>query len=545
MNTQVSLSSGIKSPINLTNSILSHQENIKNELLAGLDRHIVWQTDAKEAIITTLLNGLFNVYREQGALGAVFLWGPTGVGKTELVRSLANILFGDSNAFTKISGEIMPHPAEISKLVWSSAWYIGYGDTPLMCDKRVHAGYFAAKEKWTLHPLIQGYDMINFSIVLIDEVEKAHPDIPNAFLNAIQSGEMEMASGKEGSNTVNSKWIDHCRVTDLQNTLFIFTSNIGEHSIQRWKGNSMWFTDQTKDDTGDTAIFEKELKKHFAPEFIGRMDKVTRCHSLTEEQMRSILALHVDKMNRILQKKGYLASITVATTRQFVDHILAQSKGIEYGARAISGIVKDIGSQVGLAIRSGRLPKDTNGIIEFDTKNGNPIIQFLDQPAISQKRMQEGALENVNVKEQIRTLVDGKVNRYGDQVRETVQEYLSLIAGYDTWFQSVCRLLERRLRWYGFNTEDIHSLQATAFLSIYESVEIPAYYEVIVRDSLSFEPVGFRTIEKYLRTAIASWFTLESMYNCIRVLLKRPMVLNEAIVVSQHLHRLIQQKKAS
>lgn len=76
----------------------------------------------------------------------------------------------------------MSHPADIAQLVGSSAGYIGYGDTPEMSDIRIHAGYKTAKEKKKLHPLIRGYNAENFSIVLVDEVEKAHPDIPNAFL---------------------------------------------------------------------------------------------------------------------------------------------------------------------------------------------------------------------------------------------------------------------------------------------------------------------------------------------------------------------------
>lgn len=94
------------------------------------------------------------------------------------------------------------------------------------------------------------------------------------------------------------------------------------------------------------AIFEEELTKHLAPEFIGRMDAVVRCHSLTDEQIRNILALHVDKMNRILAQKGCFSAMQITTTQQFVDHILSQKKETEYGARAISWIIKNIGSQV-------------------------------------------------------------------------------------------------------------------------------------------------------------------------------------------------------
>ena len=174
-------------PVNFTNSVLTRQENLRRELLSGLNQDIVGQDEAKEAIVTVLLNGLFNVYREQGALGAVFLGGPTGVGKTELARSLARMLLGDPNSILKIPGEGMAHPVDIGKLTGSGAGFVGYGDTPLMSDIRVHAGYRSAKEKRMLHPIVSGYEAGNFSIVLVDEIEKAHPDIPNAFLNAMQS----------------------------------------------------------------------------------------------------------------------------------------------------------------------------------------------------------------------------------------------------------------------------------------------------------------------------------------------------------------------
>lgn len=158
------------------------------------------------------------------------------------------------------------------------------------------------------------------------------------------------------------------------------------------------------------------------------MDAVVRCESLTEEHMRSILALNVDKMNQHLTRGGYFSSLRVTTSRQFVDHVLAESKGTEYGARAISGIIKNIGSQVGFVVRSGRLTKDASGTIEFDMENGNPVIQFLDQPALSERSTEETVTMNrSDIQEQVRVLVEGNINTHGDRVRNTVQEYLSLL----------------------------------------------------------------------------------------------------------------------
>lgn len=85
-----------------------------------------------------LIHGLAHPCRDQGVLGAVFLAGPTGVGKTELARALANMLFGNPDAFTRICGETMVHPMDVSKLVGSPAGYVGYGDAPQMADTQVH-----------------------------------------------------------------------------------------------------------------------------------------------------------------------------------------------------------------------------------------------------------------------------------------------------------------------------------------------------------------------------------------------------------------------
>lgn len=228
----------LRSPeINLTNSVLSHKERLEKDLISWLDEFVVGQDEAKRALVRVIIEWLFNVYRDQWVLWAVFLAWPTGVGKTELARSLSRTLLWDPSAITKIVAETMPHPADIAQLIGSSAGYIGYGDTPEMADTRIHRWYKDAKEKGRLHPLLQWYEATDFSIVLVDEVEKAHPDIPNAFLWAIQSGEMKMASGKESDGKMK-----HSKITDLRNTLFIFTSNTGEHKLAESKGRSIGFT---------------------------------------------------------------------------------------------------------------------------------------------------------------------------------------------------------------------------------------------------------------------------------------------------------------
>ncbi len=441
----------------------------------------------------------------------------------------------------------MPHECDIARLVGASSGYIGYGDVPFMADVRVHAGYKAAKQKGTLHPLLGRYEMENFSIVLVDELEKAHPDIANAFLNALQSGEMSMSSGKELANSRLSKDITHALSTDLRNTLFIFTSNVGEHVIATEKRGAIGFSADTagkKADSGDRATFEKALKKAFAPEFLHRIDAIVRCHSITGEHLRQIMALNVGHVNRALRDKGYFDSIRFEMSPEFVEHSLKSAKSEEAGARAISVVMKGITARLGMALQSGKLPDEANGIIRFELLNGNPDINFyetpgfIDEAGISKRTLRPTSHSS----ESVRNFVEGKLSAFGDTIREVIAEYMELMSDYDPDYKPAKKFLEGRLEACGFTAEDLGFLQTSAFLRVYETTERLAEGEVIIRDGADFEPVGFRAIEKYLRASVAKNVPLARMYAFIRVLLDRPMSRNEAIVVSQHLHRLLQGK---
>jgi ATP-dependent Clp protease ATP-binding subunit ClpA len=158
---------------------------------------------------------------------------------------------------------------------------------------------------------------------------------------------MKMTSWKEN----NSK-IEHSKYTNLRNTLFIFTSNVGEHTIAASKSRSIGFTPSNSRD-GEYEVFLQELKRYFKPEFIGRMDAQVRCHHLDQEQLRKVFDLHTARMNKILAEKNYFASFRVATTRNYVDAVLSWARSIEYWARAIAPAIKEMGALAGLALAIG------------------------------------------------------------------------------------------------------------------------------------------------------------------------------------------------
>lgn len=138
------------------------------------------------------MTGIYALNRE-GALGAIFLGGPTGVGKTQLVKTLAKMLFGDPNGFTRIGGEMLQHPTDVSLLVGATPGYKGYGEASIFSNTRLHSHYKQAQKAGKLHPIIKdNYRTQNMSIVLVDEAEKAHPKVLDAFLGAIQDGRIEV-----------------------------------------------------------------------------------------------------------------------------------------------------------------------------------------------------------------------------------------------------------------------------------------------------------------------------------------------------------------
>lgn len=443
----------------------------------------------------------------------------------------------------------MSHQADIARLVGSSSGYVGYGDVPYMADVRVHAGYKTAKQKGTLHPLLGRYEMENFSIVLVDELEKAHPDVANAFLNALQSGEMSMSSGKESANSRLSKDIKHALSTDLRNTIFIFTSNVGEHVIATEKRTTIGFAANTvstnaasKTGSADKATFEKALKKTFAPEFLHRIDAIVRCHSITGEHLRQIMALNVGHVNRALRDKGYFDSIRFEMTPEFVEHSLKSAKSEEAGARAISVVMKGITARLGMALQSGKLPDEANGIIRFELSGGVPDINFYETPEFSDEAANSKRAPHPtnHSSASVRNFVEGKLSTFDDTIREVIAEYMELMSDYDPDYKPAKKFLEGRLEACGFTAEDLGFLQTSAFLKVYETTERLKEAEIIIRTGADFEPVGFRAIEKYLRASVAKNVSLVRMYAFIRVLLDRPMSRNESVVVSQHLHRLLQ-----
>jgi ATP-dependent Clp protease ATP-binding subunit ClpC len=209
--------------------------------------------------------------------GSFFFAGPSGVGKTELSRTLAEFLFGDESALIQLDMSEYSEKHTVSRLFGSPPGFVGYEEGGQLTEK--------VRRK-------------PFSVVLFDEVEKAHPDIFNSLLQILEDGRLTDAQG---------------RVIDFKNTVIIMTTNLGTRDIA--KGVSLGFSDGSDTSTSYERMKAKvqdELKTHFRPEFLNRIDDIVVFHQLSREEIVQIVDLMIDRLDSRLKDKDMAIELTPA-----------------------------------------------------------------------------------------------------------------------------------------------------------------------------------------------------------------------------------------
>jgi len=261
-----------------------------------LHRRVVSQEKAIAAISLAIRRSRAGLKNPNRPVGSFVFLGPTGVGKTELARALANFLFGSDHALIRFDMSEYMEKHSVSKLIGSPPGYVGHEEGGQLTEKVKRNPY---------------------SVVLLDEIEKAHPDIFNILLQVFEDGHLTDGLG----NRVNFK-----------NTIIIMTSNIGARFIQ--KKSSMGFQ------SADTGTIDKsvsdmvlgEVKRTFNPEFINRIDEIIVFDALSDDDLRLIMALLVKQLNDNLVDR----KLKIALTAEVIDWIIEVTcKDRSYGARPL------------------------------------------------------------------------------------------------------------------------------------------------------------------------------------------------------------------
>lgn len=272
-----------------------------------LHKRVIGQEEAVKAVSKAIRRGRVGLKDPKRPVGSFIFLGPTGVGKTELTKALAEAMFGDENAMIRIDMSEYMEKHSVSRLVGSPPGYVGYEEGGQLTEKVRRKPY---------------------SVVLFDEIEKAHPDIFNMLLQILEDGRLTDSQG---------------RTVDFRNTVIIMTSNVGARLITEPKrlGFAAALEDKARSyrDMKDNVM--GELKKTFRPEFLNRVDEIIVFHPLEEEHIQHIVGLMTDVLAKRLQQTGIVMEVT-----DEVKAFLAK-KGFDpvYGARplrrAIQSMIED------------------------------------------------------------------------------------------------------------------------------------------------------------------------------------------------------------
>ena len=304
----------------------TENEKLKN-LEASLHKRVVGQNEAVEAVAKAIKRGRVGLKDPKRPIGSFLFLGPTGVGKTELSKALAESLFGDENAMIRIDMSEYMEGHSVSKLIGSPPGYVGFDEAGQLTEKIRRRPY---------------------SVVLFDEIEKAHPDVMNMLLQILEDGRLTDSQGR----TVNFK-----------NTVIIMTSNVGARLITEKK--TLGF--EKEGDNVEEKEYENikkevmaELKKSFRPEFLNRIDEIIVFHKLTEIEIRSIIDIMLKEVEKRLQEQKISVEIDSAAKE------LIAKKGTDttYGARPLRrAIQSNIEDKIAEAILDDILKPGTKALI--------------------------------------------------------------------------------------------------------------------------------------------------------------------------------------
>jgi ATP-dependent protease Clp ATPase subunit len=438
-----------------------------------LDEYVVGQDLAKDEIVDALAKNLMIDPNRKTPIATLIMVGPTGVGKTEIVRALYRILFGNDLidiGQCKIDCNTYTQSHETSDLVGAPVGYVGRDQIPILSDKVLFKAFNKALKEGTLHPILDNYE--NFSILLLDEVEKASTSFHDIFLGIMDEGILELKNGaddvkigsSEKNTSGNKNVIDYHKTTNFRNVLIIMTSNIGATDIQdklKGKGQVGFMKDEnTIDNILSVEYYTSMVKSSdvFKPEFVARITSLIPFKPLTEPEFFKRLDLSIEKHNNLFDDKGIKLSLTGRAKKYLVETSIATNEG---GRSLIKMFEHDIYTKFVRVYNNGEIDRieETSGhtvkIIEIDYKDDNYIVELLineSEKALNKEKKRRLILEerkkNLDQQEAIVSLKEGSfLITLRDVLLPNLKYYRSLLKKKDK--------LDKNLEFELVNTKNI------------------------------------------------------------------------------------------
>ena len=312
-----------------------------------LHKRVVGQDQAIAAVADAVRRSRAGLQNEKRPIGSFLFMGTTGVGKTELAKALAEFLFNDENMITRIDMSEYQERHSVSRLVGAPPGYVGYDEGGQLTE--------AVRRK-------------PYSVILLDEIEKAHPDVFNILLQVLDDGRLTDNKG---------------RTVDFKNTILIMTSNVGAEVIQSYMDRLPAVGLKGADPSAEKAAREKRdemlleckkdvidiLKKTVRPEFLNRIDEIIMFEPLSQKDIRDILHLQMNDLKKKLSQNG----VSITFTEGFVDYMSTKGYEPAYGARPIKRLMqRELVNLLAKAVLDGRVHKDS--VIEIDVKDGQITV---------------------------------------------------------------------------------------------------------------------------------------------------------------------------
>jgi ATP-dependent Clp protease ATP-binding subunit ClpC len=304
-----------------------------------LSKRVVGQFDAVTAVSNAVRRSRAGLSDENRPQGSFLFLGPTGVGKTELTKALAEFLFDDDSAMVRIDMSEFMEKHSVSRLIGAPPGYVGYEEGGQLTEKIRRKPY---------------------AVVLLDEIEKAHPDVFNMLLQILDEGFVTDSLGRK---------------IDFRNTIIIMTSNIGARQLKDF-GGGVGFGTSAKAAQADAhakGIIESALKKSFAPEFINRIDDVIIFNALERKDIHQIIDIELEKLLARISDLGY----TLKLSDKAKDYIADKGFDKTYGARPLNrAIQKYIEDALAEEIVNSNLTEGDVIFMDLDSKSKELTIQI-------------------------------------------------------------------------------------------------------------------------------------------------------------------------
>ena len=316
------------------------------EVLHG---RVIGQEEAVTAISRAIRRARVGLKNPNRPIASFIFSGPTGVGKSELAKTLASYYFGSEEAMVRLDMSEFMERHTVSKLIGSPPGYVGYSEGGQLTE--------AVRRR-------------PYTVVLFDEIEKAHPDVFNMMLQILEDGRLTDSKG---------------RVVDFKNTLIILTSNVGSSVIEKGGGGIGFQLDANEEDSSYNRIkslVNEELKQYFRPEFLNRLDEIIVFRQLTKQEVKEIADIMLKAVFKRAEEKG----IRIEVTERFKDRLVDEGYNPAYGARPLRRAIM-------------RLMEDSmaEGMLTGDIKEGDSVIMDVDA---------DGQISVLNGDKKITTAID-------------------------------------------------------------------------------------------------------------------------------------------